>query len=1033
MKNSDIDDAQTEAFAGNIEPNITRDGCHGNAFLTHCGDIGYDQYLSTKLSTATRKVPGGSHYFLKQKSKASAKDLDEEDTFYNKTSKPQEIVNPIVQHGDSFSAMLRGFGCIELHHKHHQRIDQGDFPLVDKSGAQGILQELLAFGDTELVQSLLKLLGNKHPGKIDSGDLSLFEKFGQQAILQQLSAVCHTELVQPLMKLLRNYHLQRKDQGNVYLFDKVGQQDTLQQSRTSSSIPSHGDKHFKYICFSQMKESGILDTMSTDLLEWARKVLGEELFQVLFQLTQSTHFQQSLQPDYNSDILLVEQLLARIVARIQCHSITGLNNKPKDKAQTLKLQRFSQSTKTPKSGCNTFYDYLIHYQDDKKQAHKQTDTVRKVHDITTVLVNVFLESESKYKLPEKAPYDTASGKIDSRYQSEQKDVGSRKVTKPKPTADGSGNGTTLKDTHRSTESSKKIEQTLSSKTDDASDGGHSSHTQLQPPVQSKPQSESLPGKQLDFDKEEGAKPAEASGGQVSHQEQTKAEPKTHENFPQLKVLAALTWERASSGTESSDSSDSSDPYEGMYSGCSSCSNRDDSAVSSTATGNSKPPDVKDSTSSRSSDTLQDLSSRGRHLVLPASVQGTTREHDPEMLDYSEETTGLSQNENIMLISVLMVENPSLIMSVCTSSEDDETVHTVFHFSTPVTVSSFDSQEQHQSYHEYIPIVSPIHTDMPKFIQDFASQRKKMPQDGETSTLSLTSNPRSGPILAHPEDETGPFVMEEQWVVIRERQGATGYTARPQHTGSIHCSEGTPMQTSVLHHVQWQESTATHEENNPTQTTESHPHQRPNCPAQILSHVPGRTPLRASIAQATALSGSSHESAGIHMQSALPQTGHVSGSFAFSHDEERAPAQTTVVEMCQVSGSHVPERTHTQTATLRNNCTGGCSEDTGLAPFVQRHESPRTQAQAALPNAHQSCWSLTDSSSAPIQRLPPIVVHAAGALPPWATTTARIDLSRAANREYAQLRSRRATYDDDWSYNSGIDPANMALSGFFHDG
>ncbi|KAL8563068.1 hypothetical protein ACOMHN_033724 [Nucella lapillus] len=67
--------------------------------------------------------------------------------------------------------------------------------------------------------------------------------------------------------------------------------------------------------------------------------------------------------------------------------------------------------------------------------------------------------------------------------------------------------------------------------------------------------------------------------------------------------------------------------------------------------------------------------------------------------------------------------------------------------------------------------------------------------------------------------------------------------------------------------------------------------------------------------------------------------------------------------------------------------------------------------------------------API-RLPPITVHAASAIPPWATQTALIDLSQAANRQFVPLRRRRGTYDDDWPDYSNIDPTNMALAGFY---
>ena len=101
-------------------------------------------------------------------------------------------------------------------------------------------------------------------------------------------------------------------------------------------------------------------------------------------------------------------------------------------------------------------------------------------------------------------------------------------------------------------------------------------------------------------------------------------------------------------------------------------------------------------------------------------------------------------------------------------------------------------------------------------------------------------------------------------------------------------------------------------------------------------------------------------------------------------------------------------------------------DACAPPQFSEREAPPSQ------NIGQSDFESRRSNPAPL-RLPPITVHAAGALPSWATRTARIDLSQAANREFVQLRTRRATYDDDWPDNSGIDPANMALAGFFRRG
>ncbi|KAK7107941.1 uncharacterized protein [Littorina saxatilis] len=109
------------------------------------------------------------------------------------------------------------------------------------------------------------------------------------------------------------------------------------------------------------------------------------------------------------------------------------------------------------------------------------------------------------------------------------------------------------------------------------------------------------------------------------------------------------------------------------------------------------------------------------------------------------------------------------------------------------------------------------------------------------------------------------------------------------------------------------------------------------------------------------------------------------------------------------------------------------QETSPAQPIAQPESCCQQSHALSTQPIVQSESFSPGSHAPV-RLPPMTVHAAGSLPPWATMTARIDLSQAAARDYAQLRSRRATYEDDWpTHHSGIDPANMALAGFFRHG
>jgi hypothetical protein len=101
----------------------------------------------------------------------------------------------------------------------------------------------------------------------------------------------------------------------------------------------------------------------------------------------------------------------------------------------------------------------------------------------------------------------------------------------------------------------------------------------------------------------------------------------------------------------------------------------------------------------------------------------------------------------------------------------------------------------------------------------------------------------------------------------------------------------------------------------------------------------------------------------------------------------------------------------------------------LHQFAHLHQTGNPPENPSL--LHRHVENQSEVTPPPRIQLEPIVIHAAGSRPPWATTVARIDLESAVHREYTDLRRRRATYDATWGLNtSGIDPANMALAGFF---
>lgn len=104
---------------------------------------------------------------------------------------------------------------------------------------------------------------------------------------------------------------------------------------------------------------------------------------------------------------------------------------------------------------------------------------------------------------------------------------------------------------------------------------------------------------------------------------------------------------------------------------------------------------------------------------------------------------------------------------------------------------------------------------------------------------------------------------------------------------------------------------------------------------------------------------------------------------------------------------------------------------GSASSNSGNDSKRRENQPLeLPLAQMSVFARLSGVE---RRHGPVTVYAAGSLPPWAPRSPMIDLTRAASPTHIPLRSRRATFIHWPREETGQQPANMALAGYFYTG
>ena len=373
-----------------------------------------------------------------------------------------------------------------------------------------------------------------------------------------------------------------------------------------------------------------------------------------------------------------------------------------------------------------------------------------------------------------------------------------------------------------------------------------------------------------------------------------------------------------------------------------------------------------------------------------------------------------------------------------SSLDDEDISspTMVRYIQPVTASSPDCSSGHPIlYSEWIPFESPAVTSMPDVNSNIETQRfyACSDADGGTSTISpVSSSFWFGQPMAHPQDESGLSVPEEQWTALADYSGlrATGLSMADYSgfgtTGSSMADYSGLRATgsSMADYSGLRATGSSMADYSGLGATGSSMADYSGLGA-TGSSMADYSGLRATGSSMADYSGLRATGSSMADYSGLRATG--------SSMADYSGLGATGSSMADYSGLRATGSSMADYSGLR--ATGSSMADySGLRAtgFTAQYRLGATATQTAVLDASHSRGMEAHDDSAPLS-LPPIIVHAAGALPPWATRTARIDLSQAANREFVQLRTRRGSYDDDWPHNSGIDPANMALAGFYRIG
>ncbi|XP_025098299.1 uncharacterized protein LOC112566359 [Pomacea canaliculata] len=125
-----------------------------------------------------------------------------------------------------------------------------------------------------------------------------------------------------------------------------------------------------------------------------------------------------------------------------------------------------------------------------------------------------------------------------------------------------------------------------------------------------------------------------------------------------------------------------------------------------------------------------------------------------------------------------------------------------------------------------------------------------------------------------------------------------------------------------------------------------------------------------------------------------------------------------------SSLHYPDSGSPASCSCDGRFAGSASSNSG-------NDSNRRENQPLeLPLAQTSVFARLSGVE---RRHGPVTVYSAGSLPPWAPRSPMIDLTRAASPTHIPLRSRRATFIHWPREETGQQPANMALAGYFYTG
>ena len=282
-------------------------------------------------------------------------------------------------------------------------------------------------------------------------------------------------------------------------------------------------------------------------------------------------------------------------------------------------------------------------------------------------------------------------------------------------------------------------------------------------------------------------------------------------------------------------------------------------------------------------------------------------------------------------------------------------------------------------------------------------------DRQPGARDMTGPHTGGSVIAHPEDESGPSLSEEQWW-SQSQLGAVGFTPNSQTLSSQAALETDSCQTTGPSFRGTTSTTLTSLPVSPSQPDEeSDGAMYSLCPsASRQDHCQGHE--------------TSHENVVPPCYVPVQQCHHHQPQRTGVSNSGSVPCSQSTAGACSRDSCSVP---------CSQSTAGACSWDSGSVPCSQSAAGTCTCSRDLASTGDYSQSAACTPSTA--DHLPAGEVHEDGSVPAEEPPTPMIDLSQAASIHHARLSRRRDTFGDDWPQTSSTDLDDLTLAGFYREG